>query len=79
MKKYYIHKPKEAAFDDEIIGASCYGYEALIIALMTAFTDDLKVSVDAAKWAVEHNVGDKYTKLSPHGVQFEIEICKIEL
>lgn len=79
MKKYYIHKPKEAVFDDGIIGASCYGYEALIIALMTAFTDNLEDAVEAAKWAVEHNVGDNYVKSSPNGILFEIEICEIKL
>jgi len=72
MKKFVITKKIKSFDENTIIGAECYDEQALIIALMTAFTNDLRTAVNTAHWAKEANIGDKY-----ENINFTIEVCKV--
>lgn len=72
MKKIVITKKIKSFSENTILGAECYDEQGLIIALMTAFTNDWQKAENIAHWAKNANIGDKYENES-----FTVDVCKV--
>lgn len=72
MKKFVITKKIKSFTENTILDAECYDEQGLVIALMTAFTNDWEKAVNTAHWAKNANIGDKY-----ENENFTVDVCKV--